>query len=158
MCSELCRFVDAARPQSILELGAGTGVVTRAILGAMHPSSRLCSVELLPEFEPFLRDGTDRATIVMGCVAERAEAIAGQGPFDLVISGLPVPSLPGAVRDAVRGLVRSCGPGAVFSQLTEIPMLYHGLYASWFDDVDFRLVGLNIPPGGVYHCRRPRGR
>jgi phospholipid N-methyltransferase len=158
MCRELCRFVDAARPQSILELGAGTGVVTRAIVDAMHPASRLCAVELLPEFERFLRQGTDRATIVMGCVVERAAAIEALGPFDLVISGLPTPSLPRAARDAVRSLMRSCGSGAVFSQLTEIPMLYRGLYASWFKDVDFRLVGLNVPPGGVYHCRRPRSR
>jgi ornithine lipid N-methyltransferase len=31
--------------------------------------------------------------------------------------------------------------------------VYRGLYRSYFSDVRFGLVPLNLPPGGVYVCQ-----
>ena len=156
MCRELCRWVDPKRPQRILELGAGTGVVTRTILHRMHSGSALVAVELLDDFAPFLQRGSDRATILFGCVTQLRERLEAAGPFDLVISGLPFPSLPESARRAVLSIVAAATPGATFSQLTELPMLYRGLYRRYFRTVRFRFVGLNVPPGGVYHCTGAR--
>ena len=60
-----------------------------------------------------------------------------------------------AVDDVLAGLPRH---GTVtFRQLTVMPLVYYRLYRGYYDDVSFRFVPLNVPPGGVYVCRGYRG-
>ena len=44
-------------------------------------------------------------------------------------------------------------PNGTFRQLTVIPYIYWKLYRGYFSDVRFKLVPMNLPPGGVYVCR-----
>ncbi len=152
MCRELARGVIADAPQKILELGAGTGVVTREIERRMHPKSTLVAVERLAAFEPYLKQATRCATIMIGSVEALWKTLRMAGPFDLVVSGLPFPSLSRRVKAAVLALIRQAAPRATFSQLTEIPLVYKPLYQRCFHEVKFSPVALNLPPGGVYHC------
>ena len=154
MAAELARHVDPARPQRILELGAGTGSVTRAIVERMHPASTLLALEPDPDFAAAARVACPRAR-VLAC---RFEGLpdAESGPFDVVVSGMPVPSFKPEVRRALFGLIARRAPGAVYSQLTEVPLVYRGVYTPHFAEVRFALVARNIPPGGVYHCRGGR--
>lgn len=150
MCRELAARVDPATPQRILELGAGTGVVTRVIQSRMHPASTLVAFEPDPDFAAVLSRRT-RARVR----PEGFEALADEPPdepFDVVVSGLPVPSFDDATRGVLFDAVRRHAPGASYAQLTEIPMLYKPIYARVFERVRFRAVPLNLPPGGVYHC------
>jgi len=150
MCRQLARGVDPSRPQRILELGAGTGVVTRVIESRMHPGSTLVAFEPEPDFAAILRERT-RATVR----SEGFEALGKEAPgdgFDVVVSGLPVPSFDAAQRESLFGVLRAHAPGASYAQLTEIPMIYKPIYAREFARVRFHAVPLNIPPGGVYHC------
>ncbi len=55
MASALCKIVDPTKPQTILELGAGTGAITSAALQRMHPKSRLIAVEIDEHFVEHLR-------------------------------------------------------------------------------------------------------
>ncbi len=34
-----------------------------------------------------------------------------------------------------------------------MPLIYYKLYRRYFEDVRFRFVPFNLPPGGVYVCR-----
>jgi phospholipid N-methyltransferase len=47
-------------------------------------------------------------------------------------------------------------PEACFSQLTVMPWVYQRMYERLFDEVRFQPVWCNLPPGGVYYCRRLR--
>lgn len=152
MSRELARHADPARPQRILELGAGTGPVTRALESRLHPGSTLVAVEPDPDFAAALRGTTTRATVFEG----RYQDLDDAGPFDVVVSGLPTPSLNPEDRAALFALLAERAPEATFSQLTEIPWVYRPIYARAFREVRFRAVPLNIPPGGVYHCRGVR--
>ena len=40
---------------------------------------------------------------------------------------------------------------------TVMPLIYYRMYARYFDDVRFKFVPLNLPPGGVYVCRGYKG-
>ena len=67
---------------------------------------------------------------------------------------LPLPSFPPALRDSViRMSARVLGADGEFRQITNMPWVYLKLYRTYFRDVSFRLVPLNLPPGGVYFCR-----
>jgi phospholipid N-methyltransferase len=157
MARELCRFVDPQKPQRILELGAGTGAVTREIVRRMHPQSRLVAVEIDNDFALQLHQYVNgrNAHVLVADVSKLDDDLRRLGieQFDLVISGLPMPSLPKRTVLSVKRLVEDRACDARFSQLTEFPMpVYKRFYERLFDCVVYRRVPVNIPPGGVYHC------
>jgi phosphatidylethanolamine/phosphatidyl-N-methylethanolamine N-methyltransferase len=146
----MCRHIDPTTPQTVVELGAGTGAVTRVAAGRLHPDSRLIAVELDEDFAALCAAAVPRAEV--RCQDVTALAELNLPAVDVVLSGLPTPSLPRAVNGAVFGWLEQMRP-AMFSQLTVMPWVYRGLYRRLFEKVDFDLVPLNLPPGGVYHCR-----
>lgn len=156
MARAMAAGVNPRRPQTIIELGAGTGAVSRIVAERMHPRSRLLAVEADTELYDVLRHRVPEA--VHGDVADLSALLDARGvsDVDLVLSGLPVPSLPQAVNARVFGWLQGLSGDVAFSQLTVMPWVYAGLYRKLFRDVDFRLVPLNLPPGGVYHCRGVR--
>ena len=52
-----------------------------------------------------------------------------------------------------RGSTQRLAPTGTFRQLTHMPWIYYKLYRRYFAEVRFRLVPMNLPPGGVYICR-----
>jgi phosphatidylethanolamine/phosphatidyl-N-methylethanolamine N-methyltransferase len=94
----LARFVGdgRARARRILEVGPGTGSVTRRIVEAMGPDDRLDLVELNETFVQCLRHRlqSDEAfrplagrTRLLHCPVEQ---LPRQRAYDLIISGLPL--------------------------------------------------------------------
>ena len=92
------------------------------------------------------------------------DLVSGTGVFHQfpgfnAISGLPIPSFPAPLRETILDTAaRVIGPGGTFRQLTIMPWVYYKLYRGYFDDVEFRMVPLNLPPGGVYVCRGYKAR
>lgn len=154
----LCQPIDATRPQTILELGAGTGAVTSVALERMHRHSTLLALEMDPEFVGILNQRCPGAYVIQADAATTYTRLQGLGidRVDVVISGLPVPSLPQRVNQQVFSCIQEVASEGVFSQLTVMPWVYMGLYRRLFHEVTFMPVWWNIPSGGVYHCRRLR--
>ena len=152
----LIKGIDFDRPGCIVELGAGTGPVTKELVARAKPHTRLMVVERDPDFCARLREKFPTAEIVEGDAAQIDKLLADRGisAVDHVVSGLPLPSFPAPVRDAViRTSARVLGATGVFRQLTVMPLVYKKLYKGYFDEVKFRFVPLNLPPAGVYVCR-----
>lgn len=158
MAREACRHVDSSRPQVILELGAGTGAVTKEIIRKKHPQSRLIAVELDPDFAKVLRDSTrpQDVEIVVADVKDLPQILEGKGiaQIDLIISCLPTPSLPKSTLATVHRLAQTHGSSGWYTQLTFFPFaLYAKFYKRLFGHVEYHVVAANVPPGGAYHCR-----
>ncbi len=156
------RNVEWARARAIVELGAGTGPITRVIAERAHPECRVLVVERDPDFARLLRDrfaALPNFEIISEDVADLSAILLDRGirSVDHVISGLPVPSFPRVLqRSLFRAVSRVLGPEGTFNQLTEIPWLYRRLYQRQFEEVQFVLEPRNLPPAGTYFCRRPR--
>lgn len=94
------RVVEAARiatATTVVELGAGTGGTTRALLAALPTHGRLLAIERTPEFVTTLSEIEDpRLTVVHGCASTIAAELDDRGlpPADAVISGIPFSTLP----------------------------------------------------------------
>ena len=152
----LCQHITPKRPQTIVELGAGTGAVTAVAVQKMHPQSTFVAVELDRDFARILRQRFPRLTVLEANVSNLSSLLValGIGSVDVVLSGLPTPSLPRSVSTPLfTCLNQQLGVGYL-SQLTLLPWVYAGFYRRLFAEVAFSPVWRNLPPGGVYHCRR----
>jgi phospholipid N-methyltransferase len=151
--------IDWGKARAVVELGAGTGPITRVIARNAAPECRVVLVERDPDFARLLRERFQERPnfdIVAGDVCDLADILGQRGidRVDHVISGLPVPSLPRATQqalfEAVGKVMRSDGTD---NQITEIPWVYWPFYRRHFHDVQFKFEPRNLPPAGAYICR-----
>ena len=152
----IIKGIDYDRAKCIVELGAGTGPITTELVKRVKPHTRLVIIERDPDFCTRLRAKFPTAEIVEGDAAHIDTLLADRGitQVDHVVSGLPLPSFPAELRYAVmQTSARVLGEHGEFRQLTVMPLVYRKLYKSYFNDVKFRFVALNLPPAGVYVCR-----
>ena len=151
--------IDYDQAKCIVELGAGTGPITKELIGRVKPHTRLIIVERDPDFCKRLRTRfaqSPNAEIVEGDAAHIDTLLADRGitAVDHIVSGLPLPSFPPEVRGAIlASSARALGEHGTFRQLTYMPLVYWMFYRGYFADVRFNLVPLNLPPAGVYICR-----
>jgi phospholipid N-methyltransferase len=156
LARSMVRGIDWRKSRCVVELGAGTGPITRELVRAADPQTKLVIVERDPDFCRLLRLKFPNQDIVEGDACRLDEILAARGikKADQIISGLPLPSFPSALRDSIiRMSAKVLGPEGEFRQITNMPWVYQKLYRSYFRDVSFKLVPLNLPPGGVYFCR-----
>jgi len=161
MVARILDRVDFSRPGTIVELGAGTGPVTEQIMEVLRPHHRFIAVENDPDFCNILRRRFPNLTLLQSDATKIAEPLEhlGVNRVEYVLSGLPTPALPRkSLIKLIRWLEKSLSPTGVFIQITVVPFVYQRFYRRLFDSVDFRMVWLNIPPGGVYYCSKPRRR
>jgi phospholipid N-methyltransferase len=156
------RNIDWARGRTLIELGAGTGPITRVLAERAVPDCRVIVVERDPDFAGLLRQrfgALPNFDIVEGDVRDLALLLADLGitQADYIISGLPVPSFPRDLQYAlirmVRTILRSEG---TFNQITEIPWVFWPFYRKYFEHVEFAFEPRNLPPSGAYFCRGPK--
>lgn len=152
----LLKGIDYDRANCIVELGAGTGPVTEQLVKRVKSHTRLIVLERDPDFCTRLRAKFPTAEIVEGDAAHIDTLLADRGisHVDHMISGLPLPSFPADLRNAIISTsARVLGQEGYFRQLTVMPLVYKKLYKGYFDEVKFRFVPINLPPAGVYVCR-----
>jgi phospholipid N-methyltransferase len=154
------RNIDWQQARVIVELGAGTGPITRVLAANAPPGCRVVVLERDPDFCRLLRErfeGRHDLDVVEGDVRDLASILADKGVdlADHIVSGLPVPSFPRDLQEALFRVVRQVlRPDGTFNQITELPWVYLGFYRKYFEDVQFVFEPRNLPPAGAYFCRR----
>ncbi len=143
----------------VVELGAGTGTVTQAILDRGVVPEHLCVVEQNPQFAALLERRFPRCEVVVGDAVSLTEHLSGAaGAFDFVISGLPLLLFS---RDQKRRLLEESfsvlSPAGRFHQFTYAVRCSVG--RDVLDELGLRksLIGispLNLPPAFVYRMER----
>lgn len=153
------RRLDFAPCRCVVELGAGTGPITAELLRLAPPECRTVIVERDADFCARLRQRFPGADIAQADAAELDRLLdeRGLGQVDHFVCGLPLPSFPRPLREAILAVVaRRLRPGGTFRQLTHMPWVYYGMYRRYFDEVRFDFVLRNFPPAGFYTCRGAR--
>lgn len=143
--------------QRVIELGGGTGAITRALLSHGISGRALLVVELNPGLHAHLRKRFPQVRIVLGDAADlpRIAAEAGfQAPADAVVSSLGLLSMPADVQhrvvEAALACLRADGRFIQFTYGPQAPL----------DDAVVQALGLqvrrgefvlrNVPPATVY--------
>ncbi|VTT97057.1 sam-dependent methyltransferase : Ribosomal RNA adenine methylase transferase OS=Isosphaera pallida (strain ATCC 43644 / DSM 9630 / IS1B) GN=Isop_2139 PE=4 SV=1: RrnaAD [Gemmataceae bacterium] len=159
MARKMIDGIDWDRAKCIVELGAGTGPITAQLVQRLRPHTQALVIELDPMLCARLKarfSGVPNLHVVQGDATKFDQYLAERNlpQVDHVLSGLPLPSFPEQLRNAVlETSARALGPTGTFRQLTVMPLVYYKLYARYFDNVKFQFVPWNLPPGGVYLCR-----
>lgn len=143
----------------VLELGPGTGVFTRALLGRGIAEENLALIELGTVFAAKLSADFPRAKILcMDAARLREIELFGDSPAGAVISGLPLLSMPPrAVYSILQGAFVHLRANGAFYQFTygprcpvSRPLLDRlGLKASYLGG-----TFANLPPAAVYRIQR----
>lgn len=141
----------------VVELGAGTGAVTRALLDAGIPASRLVIVEIDEELACYLDDAFPGVAVVHGSAHEIADLLpeAAAGRVGTVVCGVPVSLLPrkeqAALADAMLSLLPDGEPFFAYTYrlASPLPSAELGLAGA---RVGFTLR--NVLPASVWAYRR----
>jgi phosphatidylethanolamine/phosphatidyl-N-methylethanolamine N-methyltransferase len=155
------KTVLEGRPGHVVELGAGTGEVTKALLAAGIAPDRLALVERDPELAIFLRRHFPGPRIIEGDAARLSRLLADHGVASVaaVVSSLPLLSLPaGVVAGIVGGVFEALPRGAALVQFTYGPTppvpraLRERLHLA---GAHGKRIWRNVPPAVVWTFRRP---
>jgi phosphatidylethanolamine/phosphatidyl-N-methylethanolamine N-methyltransferase len=152
---------SAGHAGHIVELGAGTGHVTNALLAGGIPAERLALVERDPELASFLRRHFAGPRILEGDAARLPQLLGAQGIDQVaaVVSSLPLLSLPAeVVNGIVHGVFEILPRGGALVQFTYGPsppvpralrdrLLLHGARSP--------RIWRNVPPAVVWTFTRP---
>lgn len=143
----------------VLELGPGTGVFTRALLGRGVPESDLTLIECGADFARMLEDRFPAARVLEMDAAHLVHHQIYIGtPVEAVVSGLPLLSIPARkVMSILAGAFTYLRPEGSFYQFTYGPRC--PVPALVLDRLGLRAtrIGralLNIPPAAVYRITR----
>jgi len=120
LADALAHCVELDRPGAVLELGAGTGSLTRGLVRAGCPPDRIIAVEREPRLAAVLRSEFPGIRVIQGDATRIDENFAGrERRLAAVVSSLPIKWFP---LEAQRAIVRPClellGPGGRFLQIT----------------------------------------
>jgi phospholipid N-methyltransferase len=171
---------DGGQPRRILEVGPGTGAVTRRIIAGMGQADSLDLVELNETFvrqlkdrfeqEPAFRAVADRARVLHSPIEE----LPHEQTYNVIVSGLPLNNFSAALVERILatlvGLLSAEGTLSFFEYIAVRPAraLVSGrterarlrgvarAMRAVLDPHEIRreAVWLNVPPAWVHHVRR----
>lgn len=155
------KMASIVNPQSglpVLELGPGTGVITKAILATGIAPAKLYSIEYSQDFVDHLRRLFPRANVIQGDAFD-LDASLGEArglTFDSAISGVPLLNFPVAQRvKYVESILDRLPAGRPIVQLTYGPFSPVPPGQGNYTVEHFDFIIRNIPPTRLWLYRRP---
>lgn len=144
-------IVDDVSP--IIELGGGTGALTRVLINTGLDPSRLYVIELDPALAAYLKSTLPKVNVIHGNAAELDQFLPPEiiGKVQRIVSGLPMINIPEAVR---RKILDSCfkimAPDGAYLQYTYSPRSSIDAKAYNLQKKRLGTIFRNLPPATVW--------
>lgn len=155
------RMASVINPQSglpVLELGPGTGIITKAILGRGVAPENLVSIEYSTDFYQHLTKTFPRVNFINGDAFDLDKTLGNlrDRQFDAVISAIPMLSFPMERRIALlEDLLSRMPRGRPVMQITYGPISPIVAKPDSYQIKHFDFVVRNIPPAQLWVYSRP---
>ena len=157
MANRMASIIDTGSGLPVLELGPGTGVITKAILDKGVKPENLVSVEYSSEFVRHLRGKYQGVNFINGdafSLAETLKDFRGQ-QFDCVISGIPLLNFPMHQRvKLIEDLLKLIPVGRPVVQFSYGPVSPVVARPDSYIIKHFDFIVRNIPPAQIWHYRK----
>ena len=152
LCARIVRQTRRAPDEYVLELGAGTGVISRALLAGGVPPEKLVVVEIVRDMADHLRRMLPGAQVICGDARDLPAVLPEtiRNHIGTVICGIPLVLLPVPEQRRFIDAIEAVAPGVGFLHYSycitsPLPWRKHGLAArreEW--------TPLNFPPASVW--------
>ena len=152
LCRRLAAQTRYAEDEAVLELGAGTGVVSKALLQGGLPADRLFVVEIVRDMATHLRAQLPGAHVIEGDARRLPALIPSEwhGKIGTVVVGIPLVLLPVEEQRRFIDAIEAVAPKRgfiLYSYCVTSPLPYkqHGLVPkreAW--------TPMNFPPASVW--------
>ena len=152
LCRRLAAQTRYAEDEAVLELGAGTGVVSKALLQGGLPAERLFVVEIVRDMAAHLRAQLPGAHVIEGDARRLPALIPSEwhGKIGTVVVGIPLVLLPVEEQRRFIDAIEAVAPKRgfiLYSYCVTSPLPYkqHGLVPkreAW--------TPMNFPPASVW--------
>ncbi len=156
LCRRVVQQVRRGADEWVVELGAGTGVVSRALLDGGIPAERITVVEIVPDMARHLADTLPGVDVIQGDARALPDLLPRprHGRVGTIVCGIPLVLLPLAQQRRFIDAMEAVAPGRGFLHYSycvtsPLPAAKHGLVArreAW--------TPLNIPPASVWRYSR----
>ncbi|MGI6855509.1 phospholipid N-methyltransferase PmtA [Mesorhizobium sp. 1B3] len=154
----MASVIDTESGLPVLELGPGTGVITKAILAHGVNPEDLYTVEYSEDFVRHLKKQFHRVNIIHGDAFDLDTTLGDKRGlmFDAVVSGVPLLNFPVARRIRyIENLLARIPEGRPIVQLTYGPLSPVPAGKGDYTVEHFDFVLRNIPPTQLWIYRRP---
>ena len=141
--------------QYVAELGAGTGVFTRAIMRSLKPDGRILVFEIDSTLKAII-ENEHPGLVVYGDAKELHRITYDNGirQLDYVVSSLPFTVLPPVLTSSIIEAVYRClKPGGKFIAY-QYSKYMKNYFEKRFESVKTSFVLCNVPPAFVYECTK----
>jgi phosphatidylethanolamine/phosphatidyl-N-methylethanolamine N-methyltransferase len=152
LCQRIVRHTRRSGDELVVELGAGTGVISRALLAGGVPAARLFVVEIVPDMVAHLRRVLPGVTVMQGDARHLPDLLPRHwfGRIGTVVCGIPLVLLPKPEQRRFIDAIDVVAPGLGFLHYSycvtsPLPARHHRLLAkreAW--------TPLNFPPASVW--------
>ena len=116
LCRRIVKHTHFAPDEAVIELGAGTGVISKSLLEGGLPAERLFVVEIIRDMADHLRQQLPGANVIEGD-ARRLPALIPtewQGKIGTVVVGIPLVLLPIPEQRRFIDAIEAVAPGRGF--------------------------------------------
>ena len=152
VCKSMISHIDFKNADTIVEMGAGDGVITKHILRKMKKDSKLLSFEINEVFCEKIKEIKNPKLYLAEDSAENLRTHLDNlkvDQVDFIISALPFVSMPDDLSyRIVREAHKALKPGGLYIQL-HYSLLTRKMYKNVFGNVDVKFEPLNIPPAFI---------
>lgn len=157
LAAAMAQQVDAGTPGMIVELGAGTGAVTAALVKTGIAPERLLIMERDAKLHRLLRKHFPHLNVVCADAVKLNEVL-GDRAVSTIVSSLPLLSLPRAVQTAVeQRMAEAIGSHGRIVQFTygpKSPVSEQTLDRYRLEGKRVKTVVANVPPAHVWVYRK----
>ena len=156
----MVQHIEPRNSGHVLELGAGTGSYTQALVLKGIAPEKLIIIEQSPEFVALLKSNFPACTIVEGDARNVVEILNSLGieECDEIVSGIPLNAMNAGLRKAICSEAFTIlKPGGSFVQVSYLPrcsipadtMTYHNT-----TKIFCGIAVTNLPPAFVWRARK----
>jgi len=151
------KAADLARAKVVVELGPGTGGLTRSLLEALGPQAHLLAIERTAEFAQLVEQiGDSRLEVVHGCASSIGAELSRRGfaAADAIVSGIPFSTMPRKLAKEVIAAVHAalCPGGRFVAYQVSYRVVDHARPVMGAPVIEGELR--NVPPARVFTWRK----